>query len=188
MKRTKLKLTVCEKIIIEALKKLTRKILLDEKNIKDLAGKPGGSQFFMIAGGWTRDKLLESILCKDIDIIIPNKTSSLVKKNLEIDLTATFENLKIPAKMIKNDTRQLNQGHAAGRSLTTLKFNILEDCTPVGFDGQRVPKGIVEMDFRELLENETIAKDYKSRDFTINSIYYDIEAESVWDPVSVGCE
>ena len=183
-----LTLNVCEKIVIEAMKKLTNKILVDEKSIKDLEGKVGGRKFFMIVGGWTRDKLLESDKCKDIDILIPNKTSSLVKKNLEIDLTATFENLKIPAKMIKNDTRQINQGHAAGRSLTTLKFQILEDSNPPGFGGKRVPKGMIELDFREMLENETVSGDYKSRDFTINSIYYDIDNQSMFDPTSVDRE
>ena len=183
----KLNLTICEKIVIDALNKLTSKILVDEKNIKDLEGKVGGNKIFMIVGGWTRDKLLESDNCKDIDILIPNKTSSLVKKNLEIDLTATFEALKIPAKMLKNDTRLLNQGHAAGRNLTTLKFQILEDSSPTGHPTQRVPKGIVELDFRELLENETITQDFKSRDFTINSIYYDINSGSIWDPVKVVC-
>lgn len=118
---------------------------------------------FYITGGWVRDKILE-VDSSDIDIVIKPWAYILFVDSL-------FNGLRNSKKF-----EILNSRNFIINTPTKKNFEI----TKLEIKYQR--SLVIEIDIVNMV-NSRIYDDAKTRDFTLNAIYYDLEEKRVFDPV-----
>ena len=140
-----------------------------EPNIPDLTGSTKSIKFVLASGGWVRDKLLNHV-SMDIDLIVPDKTSYLFCSLLEEELKSfesTIEGFKFKYSLPPNRQEDaiLNLGYCQGLMLCKRNLEIWLEGEPEHYK--------YELDIREVRAGETFHKDKLTRDFTVNSAYFD---------------
>lgn len=134
----------------------------------------------LCAGGWVRDLLL-GLESKDVDIIAHRHYAKYLKPFIGFFESASqtpFEKLletkeKIKYKIYNQKSQPLSQGKLKGKA-TLYKFNI-----DITFEDKELK---YEFDMRELdANNPDIPSDLKTRDFTINGLYFDFKGREIWD-------
>lgn len=174
-----------ERFVLKLLKTASEKALLEISaslgdSFVDLEGQSPGSSLVYISGGWVRDKILQKD-SKDIDCIVAhgaigplmagferefNKAQTSLQKS---DQKGTFQRNDVP----------LSTGQCKNDQLTQIEITILTQ------DTAEEPSEIIEklsFDFREVKpEHKTVKNDLKTRDFSVNGLYYDIRLNKVVD-------
>lgn len=115
---------------------------------------------------------------KDIDLIVPNNCLTYFNKNIK----ARFGKRHSGKKGLKTEgnTQPLTRGKCKGMYLIQLELSYTEtDC----FGQEHLIS--FDLDLRPLAADETLLDDPKSRDFTINSAYYDPVKDEVFDLLTV---
>jgi len=140
---------------------------------------PEGSTTLLCSGGWVRDKLLGHKTC-DIDIVLDGVALSNVEYEFVHKLTSRASKLGWRVDLLKQESIRLNRGVVSGKMLyqTDFKLTRLADKWTE----------TLEVDFRELGLSETEHNDVKSRDFTVNALYYDPKTRKVIDLCNVNWE
>ena len=163
-----IQITPTERVLFELLADVATLHRQSSPTSLDLLGNKGSSScFILVAGGFARDKLL-GLECNDIDIIIPFGQSlnflSLIKSQAQ-RRGYLFKTVREPK----------NIGQGACRFLKLSKFEI------------NLGDEIYEIDMRDCESaGVAIETDPKSRDFTINTAYFDPISLQVIDP-GFGC-
>lgn len=152
---------------------------------RDLESSDSGCSFAYVAGGWVRDKvaLVHQILkqnSKDIDIIVaPGILDTLMKCYQKLLGQKKFELAKqgIVLEYLPPKEQELQAGTCTGSFILQQDIAVKK---VVGFVEQTVET--VEFDFRELASTYSHPiDDLKTRDFTVNGLYYDIYQKTVKD-------
>ena len=107
-----------------------------------------------IVGGWVRDKLLGNP-SNDVDLIINHRIFDHVAKELCDNMN--FVDLKFESIIFK----KLDIGQCKGLRSCNIKYKHEENSYVI--------------DLREIKDNSSIEDDIKTRDFTINSLYFDTQ-------------
>ena len=115
---------------------------------------------------------------KDIDLIVPKNCLTYFHMNIKDRFKRRHSGKK--GLDAKDNTQPLTRGKCAGMHLIQLEMCYSEtdrfgqECL-ISFD----------LDLRPLAADETLLDDHKSRDFTINSAYYDPVKDEVFDLLTV---
>lgn len=151
-------LTEEETQIIKLIKRVTQTIRKETKSEFYT-----GSTFY-ITGGWVRDKLL-GFNSSDIDVIIkPKFYNSFVDSILNAFIQSPDFTVQSSRNFFINTPLK--------RDFEITKIEVLFKFTKlIEFDLVKMSKG-------------GINEDYKTRDFSINSIYYDLEEQKIYDPAT----
>ena len=127
-----------------------------------------------ICGGWVRDKLMKRE-SSDIDIIMDKGNESLFFKTLDDNLKEVSDSLKKKGIVMekKANDMMLNSGVIEGSNLKQyfIKFTDLESKSVISE---------VDLDFR-MLNCKNLQEDLKTRDFTVNGLFYDVLEKKVVD-------
>ena len=159
-----------EKVVCESLRRVNALIVEGGVNqARDLFGAIPGRKYVIVVGGWVRDKYMGG-RPTDIDLLIPFGCSQLVASNF------IMETRNQGASVTRVSSNSLVEGKAAGRKLSRYRV-----------EGFREGSGWeVDVDLREMAEGETLGEDYRTRDFTMNCVYYDLIERRYFDPREVG--
>jgi len=157
--------------------KLLIKILPDVRNHinSSVALNSKGALLFAV-GGWVRDSIL-GVHSDDLDFIVPSKTSTVISKNLQ-NMLSEYSAAEGHRIVCEERVNFLQNEKVKGLELKILKISIL-------YRDTGKPVHSWDIDIRELPEGLKIDQDYKSRDFTINCIYLDVEKGELYDPIGV---
>jgi tRNA nucleotidyltransferase/poly(A) polymerase len=110
---------------------------------------------------------------KDIDLIVPQKCLTYFHKNIKARF---FLHQHKRGFVMKEKTQPLTRGKCIGQNLIQLEMFYQESDD----DGQEKLVSF-DLDLRPLAADESLQDDPKSRDFTINSAYYDPVKDEVFD-------
>ena len=111
---------------------------------------------------------------KDIDLIVPQKCLTYFHTNIKARFKKLHQNKR--GFMMKENTQPLTRGKCTGQYLIQLEMFYQESDD----DGQEKLVSF-DLDLRPLAADESLQDDPKSRDFTINSAYYDPVKDEVFD-------
>ena len=178
-----IKLSPIESVVCDAVVKLTsdlnRMFKGEEKDtvIKNIGGGDANRQYCMFTGGWIRDKLF-NCASKDIDIVVSSDVFEIFthRMHMAINLIADKDKMlreefdEVRADIILDI--KLKTGTCVGLRLLSIEISMW------GIDGE-VQKLI--LDLREMRRNHTIEDDVKTRDFTMNGIYFSPYSRLVLD-------
>ena len=161
-----LELTDSEALLFDILKAACFKIGEQPSRLPDLFGDTDTPCYVMIAGGWVRDKRMK-VVSKDFDLIVPFKMAKMVWANIR---TVIELNKKLQLKVEYVRDIILQGGKCKDQFLQKVKFE-LKYTSP----SEKEPiVEVYELDIRENKAGETYKEDVKTRDFTINSAYFNI--------------
>lgn len=154
-------------MILSVLAKVSRMFRKENPTLLDMEGKSGPEDciFGYVVGGWVRDKLLgqES---HDMDFIIQFRCLDFFLRNFKVlfckELEKNYPNKAIDYSMSEI---QLKSGACSGKYFSRVTVSLGQSNEPNRVEFQ--------FDFREFEEENAKETDIETRDFTINSIYYD---------------
>lgn len=183
-----IELTQIEKCIFNIIKEICKYLRNQEQKLKDLEGSEKDMSFVFVAGGWVRDKLLRQV-SYDIDLIVPFRTLDYLTSNMEklLKEVCKRENRKLAFE--KTD-RKSPSPKIKDKPIKSISIKIQDQKPPATTSGSllskesfQIPFEYIEtkIDIRELGEHETSISDTETRDFTMNSIYYDIQKSKIVD-------
>ena len=168
-------LTEFEGRILACAKKACQEVRKKNPKLPDINGQESTS-FAMVAGGWVRDKIINKP-SKDIDIIVAQGCISDFLQAFRKEMEALKVDLAKAGFSIttKEQKTPLQAGHCKGSFV--FQFDILVE----NIETNSVEEHI-DLDFRELDYGiNALVEDLKTRDFTVNGLYYDLVQEMTID-------
>ena len=133
-------------------------------------------KLLLCCGGWVRDKL-QGEKANDLDFVVDREGFSLLQIRLldSIKAQAASKNWKILNERQK--MLSLDRGVVSGSQLLTVSVTL--------FDSDERQRTF-DMDFRELRQGTSEHEDVVTRDFTVNSMYFDPRTRHIIDLKTVG--
>lgn len=170
-------LTVLEAATCTALKQITENLKQLYPSTTSITGPGRTKEFALVCGGWIRDKL-KKLKPNDFDLVIH---SDLLQRFVE-RLPTSLQSLELAGHTIKATiTRdmQLTRGACSGLKLIAIEVKLFaKNLVEAGKELEEL-----SVEIRELGKRMTMVEDCKTRDFTVNSLYFGPSEREIFDLV-----